>query len=273
MPHAMPEPVSSIPLRQLCEFLETFAPLRLAEPWDNVGLLVGHRDQPVERVMTCLTLTPTTTAEAIVRDADLVIAHHPLPFHPLKRLTDESVPGRMLLDLIKNRVAVYSPHTAFDSAHHGINQRLATLLELNGIRPLRPLLDDPDQLGAGRFGELPEPVTVRVLAARLKEKLNVPTIEFVGDPDTTVDKIGVACGSAGEFLGAARQKGCQLFVTGETSFHTCLEAEATDIGLLLLGHYASERFALDSLASELRKHFADLEIWASQTEQSPLQTL
>jgi dinuclear metal center YbgI/SA1388 family protein len=179
----------------------------------------------------------------------------------------------MLLDLIKNQVAVYSPHTAFDSAHHGINQRLATLLALTGVRPLKPLVDDPDQLGAGRFGELTEPATVRMLAARLKEKLNLATVEFVGDPEALVDKIGVACGSAGEFLGAARQKGCQLFVTGETSFHTCLEAEATQVGLLLLGHYASERFALEGLAGDMRKHFADLEIWASQTEQSPLQTL
>ena len=71
----MPTSVSDI-----AEFLGHFAPLHLAEEWDNVGLLVGRRDRPAARVMTCLTITPATAGEAVDESADLIVSHHPLPF-------------------------------------------------------------------------------------------------------------------------------------------------------------------------------------------------
>src|SRR5262245_37456662 len=95
---------------ELCGFLEAFAPPELAAEWDNVGLLVGDRAQKVERVMTCLTITPMAVAEAIREQADLIVTHHPLPFKPLKRLTADEPAGRMLLDLIRAGVAIHSPH-------------------------------------------------------------------------------------------------------------------------------------------------------------------
>ncbi|NQT35940.1 MAG: Nif3-like dinuclear metal center hexameric protein, partial [Planctomycetes bacterium] len=75
-------------------FLKTFAPLELAEEWDNVGLLVGDRGRDVSRAMTCLTITPESVAEAIEQRADLIVTHHPLPFLPLKQLTTDTTVGR-----------------------------------------------------------------------------------------------------------------------------------------------------------------------------------
>ena len=74
----------------VARFLDAFAPLRLAEPWDNVGLLVGDRQRAVSRIMTCLTITGATVEEAVAQKADLIVVHHPLPFTALKRLTTDS---------------------------------------------------------------------------------------------------------------------------------------------------------------------------------------
>ena len=126
----------------IAEFLAKFAPPRLAEEWDNVGLLVGRGNQLVRRIMTCLTLTRESVAEAVADEVDLVVSHHPLPLKPLRRLTDETPEGRFLLDLMAAKIAVYSPHTAFDSAGRGINQRLAEGLGLEGIAPLTADADD-----------------------------------------------------------------------------------------------------------------------------------
>src|SRR6186713_209024 len=123
-----------LPLSELCRFLDAFAPSTLSEEWDNVGLLVGDADKQIERVMTCLTVTPTSCAEAVTKGADLIITHHPLPFKPLRRLTTENTPGRLLLELIHAGIAVYSPHTAFDSAAEGINQQLAAGIDLCEIK-------------------------------------------------------------------------------------------------------------------------------------------
>jgi len=265
-------------VQDVSDFLEGFAPSRLAEEWDNVGLLVGDPALLVRRLMTCLTVTPASADEATRENVDLIVSHHPLPFRPLQRVTTDSVPGRLLWQLIRNGISVHSPHTRFDSAAMGINQRLAEGLGLIDIEPLVPLTDqrgedDPDGLGAGRFGRLEAPLSLSECAGRLKQFLAVDGLHLVGQTTRSVERIAVACGSAGSFLGAARSKGCDLLVTGETTFHTCLEADATDIALLLPGHYASERFAVELLADVLAKQFADVEVWASRDEADPLQWL
>jgi dinuclear metal center YbgI/SA1388 family protein len=256
-----------VSIHSIAAFLEQIAPARLAEEWDNVGLLVGRRDGDALKVMTCLSVTPTTAAEAIERGAQLIVAHHPLPFDALRRVTDDTTPGRLLLDLIAAGVAVYSAHTAFDSASLGINQRLAVGLGLRGIAPLTP---HAEGLGAGRWGWLAEPVSLAELAERLKRFLVIEQLQVVGEADKSVRTVAVACGAAGEFLDAARQNVCDVMVVGEARFHTCLEAEAAGIGLLLPGHFASERFAMDCLAEVLGEQFPDVEVWASRQERDPL---
>jgi dinuclear metal center YbgI/SA1388 family protein len=259
-----------IPLREICEYLEAFAPLILAEDWDNVGLLVGDPQQPVGRAMTCLTVTPASVAEAVAQSADLIVTHHPLPFRPLKRLTTEQTPSRLLLQLIRAGIAVYSPHTAFDSAVEGINQQLATGLGLIDLAPLVvPDAAAPDW-GAGRYGRLSEPMPLSELVQRLKLFLSIDGLHVVGDLTRPVQQVAVACGAAGEFLAPAADAGCDVLVIGETMFHTCLEAEALDIALLLPGHFASERFAVETLAERLASEFPDLTVWASREEKDPL---
>ena len=85
----------------ICAFMERFAPKALAESWDNTGFLVGEKDQPCVRVMTCLTITPETVREAVEKKADCIISHHPMPFRALKELTSASTTGKLLRALIK----------------------------------------------------------------------------------------------------------------------------------------------------------------------------
>ena len=257
-------------LREICEFLDTFAPLQLAEDWDNVGLLVGDPDRSVGRVMTCLTVTPASVAEAVEDGVDLIVTHHPMPFRPLKRLTTEQTPSRLLLQMIRADVAVYSPHTAFDSAAQGINQQLADGLGLTDVLPL--VVHDPQrpEQGAGRYGRLSQPIRLADLVQELKRFLGIAGLHVVGDRNRDVRCIAVACGAAGEFLEPAARVGCDVLVTGETTFHTCLEAEALGMALLLPGHYASERFAVETLADRLADRFPKLAVWASRREEDPL---
>jgi dinuclear metal center YbgI/SA1388 family protein len=119
------------------EFLERVAPLALAAEWDNVGLLLGENMAEARRVMTCLTVTPDSAAEAVAEGVQLIVTHHPILFRSIKRLTDATPEGRMLLALARAGVAVYSPHTAFDDAEGGINDLLTRRLGLVQVAPLR----------------------------------------------------------------------------------------------------------------------------------------
>lgn len=259
-----------ITANQLCEFLEVFAPAVLAAEWDNVGFLVGDRAQRVERVMACLTITPATAAEAIRERADLIVTHHPLPFRPLKRLTADEAGGRILLDLIRAGIAIHSPHTAFDSAAGGINQQLAEGLGLVAIEPLEASAAAPATIGTGRLGRFPQPTTLGQAVALLKQFLKLGGLHVVGDLQSRVERAAIACGSGGEMLMLARDRDCQLFITGEASLHTCYDAAARGIGMLLAGHYASERFGVERLAEVLAGQFPDLTVWASREERDPL---
>src|SRR5262245_41392419 len=136
MPKRAPKP-AAITVGAVAEFLDRFAPPELAAEWDNVGLLLGDRAAPVRRVLTCLTVTPEVAAEAVAEKAQLIVTHHPILFRPVKRLTAGTPEGRMLLDLIRAGVAVYSPHTAFDNTREGINDALARRLGLTDVQPLR----------------------------------------------------------------------------------------------------------------------------------------
>jgi dinuclear metal center YbgI/SA1388 family protein len=257
-------------ISDICAHLETIAPVRLAEDWDNVGLLVGDAGRAARRVMTCLSVTPASVDEAIAGQADLVVTHHPFPFRPLQRLTTATTVGRLLWQVAGAGISVYSPHTAWDSASLGINQQLAQGLGLTDVEPLNPCIGDPDALGSGRVGTWSEPLPLSSATARVKQFLRLDQLQFVGDENQSIARVAIGCGSAGSFLAAARQANCQMLVTGETNFHTCLEAQALGVALVLAGHYASERFAMETLARQLHAHFTDLQIWASREERDPL---
>jgi len=118
----------------LVDALDAIAPPDLAEPWDNVGLLIGDRGAGLAGVLLCIDLTRDVLAEAVRRRADAVVAYHPPIFKGLKRL----VPGEIAYEAVRAGIAVHSPHTALDKAAGGTNDVLADLLYLTDRRPLRP---------------------------------------------------------------------------------------------------------------------------------------
>ena len=259
------------PIQDILTDLEQHIPLALAESWDNVGLLLGDGQTTARGVMTCLTLTNDVADEAIREGANLVITHHPILFKAIQRLTTETSEGRMLLKLIVAGVSVYSPHTAFDSAREGINQQIAVALGLREIQPIRP--KPPSADGSGRWGRLDSPLTLDGLLQRLRTVCPAGQFTYVGDLGQLCESVAIACGAAGEFLADAAALGCQAFITGETRFHTCLEARSLGVALVMVGHYASERPAVEQLAHQLQTRWPTLRVWASQVETDPVATL
>ncbi len=263
-------PAAPVLVGDIVAVMEQIAPLSLSESWDNTGLLLGDLAAPVERLMTCLTLTGDSVSEAIQRRANLVISHHPLPFKPLSKITTGSQTGNLLWQLASNGISIYCPHTAWDSAPDGINAQLARKLSLDEIEPLIPSAQG--ELGAGRCGRLHKPATLEKIVGKLMQ-----TVPHCRPRAVTIErpiaKVAFGCGSGGSFVTAAVAKQCDLLITGEATFHNCLEAQSLGIGLLMIGHFASEKFAMDQLASRLAAAFPLQEVWSSQLEQDPVSNL
>jgi dinuclear metal center YbgI/SA1388 family protein len=255
---------------EITKWMGDLAPLKLSESWDNTGLLLGDPASTAERVQTCLTLTPETVQEVIERKGDLVISHHPLPFKPLGKITTETTTGKLLWQLATAGVSVYCPHTAWDSAPLGINALLANKLNLQNCQPLLAAeLPELAGLGAGRVGDLQAAASIELVAERLGTLLPDSRPRGVVCP-RPIHRVAIACGSGGSLLSAAITQRCDLFLTGEATYHTCLEAQAAGVGLLMIGHFASERFSMQFLAEQLGMAFSSLEVWASESETDPV---
>ncbi len=128
-----------IRVKDLATALEHHAPLRFAESYDNPGLLCGDSDWEIRGVLTCLDCTEAVVEEAIQKDCNVIVAHHPIIFKGLKSLTGGTHVERTLIKAVKNHVAIYAIHTNIDSIlEGGVSQMLGRQLGVEKMRVLQP---------------------------------------------------------------------------------------------------------------------------------------
>jgi dinuclear metal center YbgI/SA1388 family protein len=134
------------------------------------------------------------------------------------------------------------------------------------VYPLKPEISG----GEGRVGELVGPATLGGLANQIKRELGAAFVQIVGNINRPVQKIAIVCGAAGEFLSDSIRANADVFITGELRFHDALIARGANIGVILPGHYATERPAVEELAVKLAADWPGITVWPSRVECDPL---
>jgi len=370
-------------VRDILAAVDRLAPWRLAESWDNVGLLLGDAGSEVRRVLLALDVTEAVCDEADEVGADVVLAHHPLIFQPVGRLTGETVQGRLALRLARAGRAVIAAHTNLDAAPGGLCDCLADMLGLTETEPLEPApslrrykvvvyapegaleavaaaafaagagrvgaytevafesagtgrfrpgqgarpaegevgktnrvaerrletvaaeadlgavlaavvrahpyeepvidcyrLDEasvgppPGQggqgrpAGLGRVGPIKRCRTLGDLADKTKEALGGERVRLAGDPAAPIERAAAVTGSGGGMAQALRRAGAQACVTGEMKYHALSDLAAAGIGVILGGHWRTERAALAAWTPRLAEA-VDVEVVLSERERDP----
>ena len=125
-------------LKDVMQCLEMLAPQHLAEGWDNIGLMVGHKGQEVKKVLCALDVNEAVIDEAIKEGAQCIVSHHPFLYAPIKSLDLDTPKGKLIEKLIMHQIAVYSMHTNYDIAPGGLNDYLCGLLGLKNVTILAP---------------------------------------------------------------------------------------------------------------------------------------
>lgn len=126
-------------VKDITSFLETIAPPVYQESYDNAGLIVGDPSATVTGIITCLDATETIVEEAIAKNCNLVVAHHPIVFRGLKRLNGRTYVERVVMKAIKHDIAIYAIHTNLDNVYHqGVNSAIARRLGLQDTSVLAP---------------------------------------------------------------------------------------------------------------------------------------
>lgn len=249
--------------------IETIAPLALQESWDHSGWQLRLTDGEIHRVLIALEINEQVIDEAIAVRAEVILTHHPLLFSPLREVDCNTVIGNQMIKLIQNRISVYATHTPFDKCSGGNNDYIGKLLQLQDVQPM-----ETDTEGFCRCGLLAQGMTAADFAGYAAEALGIDQryFSFAGMPDDRIHKIGWCSGAGAEFLDAAFDAGCDLFLTGDVKYHTAQHARDIGMNLLDCGHYATEAIFCENMKELLTAHIApqdDLQLLLSQVDLNP----
>ena len=129
-----------VQLKEIINYFENLAPLRLQESYDNAGLIVGTPDAEITSALVTLDVTEEVVSEAIEKKTQLIVTHHPIVFSGLKKITGKNYVERTLLKAIKNDIAIYAAHTNLDNVKGGVNSKICEKLELQNCRILQPAI-------------------------------------------------------------------------------------------------------------------------------------
>ena len=256
--------------QQLIDLLEQRYPTHLAESWDQVGMHFGHRQAEVKRVMAVLDLDDTTLQEAIDKQVDTIIVHHPPLFLPIKRFDYEQRDIARYAQLIKHDIKVYAMHTNFDIAWNGMNDWLAEQLGLEAIESLTPH-DANNHPGIGRIGNLPQALDREALLALLKHTYKRRELLVIeAEPKVSYRRIAIlgGAGAAPEYIQAAGAMQADVYLTGDISYHRAQLCREYPMMTVDVGHYMESIF-IERMPQVLAKFDLPIEIVPSTSVTNP----
>lgn len=242
---------------QIITKLEEWISPNLIDTWDRTGFQIGECKKEVNGILIALDITEEVVNRALDYGYNMIITHHPLIFSPIETITDKTYKGRLIKKIIQNDIIIYSAHSNLDLAEGGVNDILAGLLYLKNTLPIKKVfldtLTNPDiEYGYGRVGDIEE-ISLKELIDRVKIKLNADYIKIYGETSQLIKKIAICGGAGSDFIIDAKEKGAQVYITGDIKYHDAQLAYEEDIVLIDATHYHTEKIILDELRNRLIK--------------------
>lgn len=239
--------------------LEELSPVKFAEQWDNVGLLVGRRDKEVQKIYIALDVTEDVIDRAITLSADMIISHHPMIFSAVKKVNSDDFAGRRLLNLIRNDIAVYAMHTNFDVM--GMADAAADELKLKKSQVLSVTYeDDISKEGFGRVGKLPSIMTLEECAEYVKEQFRLEHVIVYGGLDSMIETAAILPGSGKSMAKDVLSSGADVFITGDIGHHDGIDLVAAGICVIDAGHFGIEKLFVPYMKEYLERQFPEITV-------------
>ena len=247
--------------------IEDFAPLSLQESYDNAGLIVGRLDDELQGgVLLAVDVTEQVIAEAIEKGCGLIITHHPIIFHPLKRFNSASVVERCVEMAIRHNIALYACHTNLDSAVGGMSWRVGEMLGLQNMRVLQPTSEGA---GFGVVGELAEAIAECDLLKQVKQTFSVSALRHSALLGREVKRVAICTGAGASLMAEARASQCDVYLTADLKYNDFYTPDSHFV-VVDMGHFESEFCAIAILFDILSKIFINFALYKSAQSKNPV---
>ncbi len=245
-------------VREIYKTIDAFAPFASQESWDNSGLLVGSMDMPAEHILTTLDISAPVIEAAVQQGVQLIVAHHPVIFSPLKCLPVNSP----VYQLAAHGIAAICVHTPLDISPEGLNMYAHTQLK-------EPLMLEgnlavfestwTDGRGFGWIDESRRTWTPQDLARALEQCCGFFDVRY-SSWHNDIRRIAYCSGSAASMLELAAEQGCDAFITGDIKHDRWYAAQFLGVSLFDCGHYGTEQFAAQILYDQIRAAHPDAQV-------------
>ena len=254
-------------VRDITLLIEEFAPLSLQESYDNSGLIVGRPDDEVNKVLLAVDVTEEVLSEAVAEGCDMMVTHHPIVFHAMKRFNSASVTERCVEEAIRRGIALYAAHTNLDSAPRGMSWRVAEILGLENLEVLQPTNDAG--AGFGVVGELVQPMKSEDFMHAVMSKFDVKAMRHSDIVKPQVHRVAICTGSGGSLIDEARASGADIYLTADLKYNNFMRHENAVI-LADIGHFESEYCAIEILFDILSKKILTFAVRKSVHSRNPV---
>ncbi|MAV05136.1 MAG: Nif3-like dinuclear metal center hexameric protein [Flavobacteriaceae bacterium] len=254
-------------LKEIINLIEKWAPLELAEDFDNVGLILGDENVEVKKALITLDTLENVVDEAVENKCDLIISFHPIIFDGLKKITNKTYVKRVISKSIKNNINIYAIHTNLDNHPKGVNFQISKYLNLNNTKILIPKIDCKG--GMGMIGELHKPAPEKEFLNYVKGIMKTSLIKHSTFLNKKIKKVAVLGGSGSFAIEEAIKAGADCFITADLKYHDYFRAE-NKILLLDIGHYESEQYTKELILNFLRKKIPKFACVISKSNTNPV---
>ena len=252
-------------IKEITDFLENVYPSSLASDFDRdkIGLVIGDDNIKIKNILLTLDLTIEVVEEAIRKNANLIVSHHPFIFTPITKVLFNSKEGEILYLMFKEKISLYVMHTNLDVGSNGVNDSLVKLLNLDDIKGI------VEKDAFLRYGKTN--LSLQDLATLVKQKFNLTGVRVSGPLDKMIKKVAIVGGSGGQpdIIDDAISNDCDCLITGEIKLHIAQYAFYRNLCLIEVNH-GVEKFVFENIKKLLENNFKLANIFISDINTDPL---
>lgn len=269
----------SLMLSEIIDILEGFAPKELKEDFDNVGLMIGESNAVINSALVSLDCTMEVMMEAIDKECELIICHHPLLFRKPSSITGDTLLGKKIRKAIQNNLNIYAMHTNLDVKAEGMNDMLVNILGFSSSAVIEKSSSRKagESDGIGRIVELEKEMTLEEVCSRVKENLKLKAARYSGEKQWKVKKLAVINGSGQDYFERARKLGADCIISGDTTYHYVSDLYEEGVAVIDAGHFGTEWPAMAAFACRLegmlKERGLDLKVKVSEKNNDPYKIL